>query len=568
MDARLKSICGLLQHDEPMRRWAAAIVLAELAPADAEVTHALGAALPGANAMLTAAILDAFAAIGGKAALPYLIPLLDAEDLAIKLRAITAITRAGAAALPAVLPLLEGATPTRMLVLVDILARIPSAEAMRALVDRLPTADAALSLEIAEAVRRYAPGMTTAQRGGLHQVVARFMEGKAVRDSERMQGACLLVIGALGRPEARAILVRGMDPGQPPRLRVQALRALQHLEWTPAAARTVVARVQAALGDGDADVAQQALRLLSALPAATLTTAQWRALMNNPLEAVRALALARLMADDSSAGTRALLDLLRHEDGQVQESAAGALARRTGAGAALLEALLAETNMDRTWRLAKILKPHAAALEPRLRARLAQQAARELQGTTPRGDALLYLLRQADAAAADGLLREAAFGAMKAKRWAQAVEIFRKLVHSAAFDDASRYALSLCNLKLSPKELAPHVRAEDFALRGLQALRRQGGPALEARLLKEKILDADDFHYVGFHFSEMTGDERAFGEALLRHVRKTWPRTPAGKAAKAKLGVAEVLEAPSVRERAPTVAPVRAKGKRKGVGGR
>ena len=55
---------------------------------------------------------------------------------------------------------------------------------------------------------------------------------------------------------------------------------------------------------------------------------------------------------------------------------------------------------------------------------------------------------------------------------------------------------------------------------------------------KEKVLDAADLYYVGFHFSEGTGDERKFGQKLLEHVAKCWPKTKEGKAARSKLKLA------------------------------
>lgn len=537
MDARLKAICGLLTNPDPLRRTAAAIVLAELAPPDAAVARALGEALPDANQTLTTAILDAFDAIGSRTALPYLLPLLDVDDVAVKMRAIGVITKAGGAALPLIQPLLADASQSKTLMFVDMLARIPTGDAMRALLQLLPDADADLTAEIAEAVHRHARPMPPAARGAFHKRVAQFMTTAAVKNSERLQGACLRLLGALARPEARPILVRWACSATAPRLRIQALRGLQDAEWTPVTARPVFAKVRTMLSDPDADVAEHASRVLAAMPAATLTTAQWRAMLDSANASARSMALTRLAEDASSTGKRALLALLQHTDTHVQESAAGALARQPGAATALLDALLGETDPERAWRLAKILKPHAPTLKARDRQRLKTNTASAMNRAQATGDALLYLLRHADGPAADALHRDAAQAAMREKRWADAVVGFRRLMHSPGFDDDSRYALSICNLKLSLKELAPALRANDFALRGFHALLRNAGYKLPAKLLKDKALDAEDFYYVGFHFSEMTGSEREFGDQLLRHVLTRWPRTPAGKTARTKLGV-------------------------------
>ena len=44
--------------------------------------------------------------------------------------------------------------------------------------------------------------------------------------------------------------------------------------------------------------------------------------------------------------------------------------------------------------------------------------------------------------------------------------------------------------------------------------------------------------YIGFHFSEGTGEEQKFGQQLLDYVGKRWPSTKDGKAAKNKLKLA------------------------------
>jgi hypothetical protein len=93
----------------------------------------------------------------------------------------------------------------------------------------------------------------------------------------------------------------------------------------------------------------------------------------------------------------------------------------------------------------------------------------------------------------------------------------------------------VCNIKQSAKDLAPHARAEDRALRSFQALLTDKGFKLFDRLKKEKALDAADLFYIGFHFSEGSGEELKFGRKILEDVAKRWPKTKEGKAAKNKL---------------------------------
>src|SRR5437867_12125532 len=97
MDRIVRRVCDMLQSPDGMRRCAAAMVLAELAPKDAAVVRALGDALKDANQLLTRYILEAFEALGSRAVVPYVLPLLDSEGVETKLRAAGIIAQSGGA---------------------------------------------------------------------------------------------------------------------------------------------------------------------------------------------------------------------------------------------------------------------------------------------------------------------------------------------------------------------------------------------------------------------------------------------------------------------------------------
>jgi len=229
-----------------------------------------------------------------------------------------------------------------------------------------------------------------------------------------------------------------------------------------------------------------------------------------------------------------LLTLLAHDDPQVSEIAAGALARHKGAAKLLLAALVRERRSDPAWRLAKILKPHSEAVDKKTVKKFTALATRELAKGEPCAEALLYFLRNINPAVADNVWREVGLGFKKAGKWAKAIECLRKLTGTDAFGNELRYELSVCNLKQSPHDLAPHLRAEDHALRGFQALLEKGFKPAD-RLAKEKCLDAADLYYVAFHFAEATGPGQELGRQLLEHVAQRWAKTKLGKDARNKL---------------------------------
>jgi hypothetical protein len=162
-------------------------------------------------------------------------------------------------------------------------------------------------------------------------------------------------------------------------------------------------------------------------------------------------------------------------------------------------------------------------------------AARTLEAGEPRYETLLYFLRNIDPALADGVYREVGLKYKKARKWAKAADCLKQIVRSDTVDNELRFELSVCNIKQSAKDLAQHLRAEDRALRSFQALLQDKGFKLFDRMKKEKALDGADLYYVGFHFSDGSGEELKFGRKILEYVAQRWPKTKEGKAARNKL---------------------------------
>lgn len=540
-------ICGMLQSPDGMRRCAAAMVLTELAPKDTTVVKALGASLQDANQLLTRCVLEAFDAIGTRAVVPYVLPLLDAPDVETKLRAAAIIARAGGESVADLKRQFEKATPQQKPVLADILARIHRPDALNLLLDALFDTNFELVKEVCQAVRRHVGDATPAERAALHKLVVKFMKTSRVKKNDRVTISCLLLLGYFGRPEARPLLLKFAGARVLPYVRRNALLALRGLKYTGAAAANLARQLVKYLDDADfANVVQPSLDLIEKLALPASFDAHWRKLLRNKHAAVRAFAARRLATADTAAGNRLLMALLAHNDAQVSEIAAGALARHKGAGKLLLDALARERHADPAWRLAKILKPHSESVDKKTVKKFTALATGELEKHDPRAEALLYFLRNINPKIADEVWRDAGLRFKKSGRWAKAVECLRQLTSSDGFDNELRYELSVCNLKLSPRDLAPNLRADDHALRGFQALADKGFK-LADRLLKEKVVEPAELFYVGFHFAEGTGDARKFGEKLLEHVAKRHAKTKVGKDAKNKL---KLIQAPDPHRQA------------------
>lgn len=536
MDKATRTICGLLQSPDGMRRCAAAMVLAELAPKDGAVVKALGETLKDANQLLTRYILEAFEAIATRAVVPHVLPLLESADVETKLRAASIVARAGGSVVSELKRHFEKATVQQRLVLVDILARIHSREAMQLILDTLFDPDPELVKETCQAVRRHIVDAQPKDRVGLHRQVVKFMNGARVRKNDRVLTSCLLLAGYISAPEARRVLLKYSEPRNPTHIRRHALLGLRGLELTGAAVHQVAHTMIRYLAEPDfVNIGQPALDIVEKLPLPRSYAGQWRRLLRNKHASVRAFAARRLAATEDAATNRLMMTLLQHSDPQISEIAAGALARHRSATKLLLAALARESKPEPAWRLAKILKPHGGSVDKPTRKRFVVLACRALENGQPRHEALLYFLRNIDPALADGVWRDVGLKFRKARKWTKAIDCLRRLIGTNLFDCELRYELSVCNLKVSPKEVHAHIRSEDHALRGFQTLVSDKGFKLYDRLLRDKTLDVSDVYYLGFHFSEGIGDEQRFGCKLLKYVAQRWKRSKEGKQAQNKL---------------------------------
>jgi hypothetical protein len=408
--------------------------------------------------------------------------------------------------------------------------------------------DFELVKETCQAVRRHITDATPKDRSAHHKQVVKFMNSARVKKNDRVLTSCLLLVGFIGAPDARNLLMKYAAPRMLGYIRRNALIGLKGVEITGAAVNVVARPLVKYLNETDPVIAQHALDIVEKLVLPKGYDSQWRKLLKGKHAPVRGFAARKLAATDNAANNKLMLALLAHEDPHVSDIAASTLARHKGATKLLLAALARERHVEPAWRLAKILKPHSESVDKKARKRFTTLAAREVAAGNPRFEALFYFLRNIDPKSADAVLRETGLKFKKAKKWGKAVDCLRQLINTESFDNETRYELSLCNLKQSPKDLAPHLRAEDHALRGIQGLLPNKTFNVLDRLKKEPVLDAADLCYVGFHFAELPGAENGeFGRALLEHIVKRWPASKEAKAARNKLKLATSATAPTAQ---------------------
>ncbi|MEI6970838.1 MAG: HEAT repeat domain-containing protein [bacterium] len=531
MNSTISRISDLLQSPDNMRRCAAAIALGALAPKNAVVVKMLGEALKNANPMLASYILETLEIIGSPASVPYVMPLLDSPDTGTKMRAVAIISKAGDSVVPALKDRLPKVPRAQKIILADLLARIHSRDAFQTLLDLLFDPDFELVKETCEAIRRHAGDLTPKERNLLHNLVMRFTNNSRVKSQERVLTSSLLLLGYVGSLNSRQILFKFASPKMSLYLRRHALIGLKHLNFSPSSTSGVIRHVAPFIVDADEGVVRHSLDILSRLPPSASMTVFWRKHIADKNSVISSFAARQLAASDNPTNNRELLELLRHENPDLREISAAALSAHKGATTLVLDSIMRESDSEVVWRLAKILKSHGVALDRKRLSRLKALVERELRAGTPRREPLLYFLRNSDPRAADTIIRTASDEHIRAKRWDKAAECLRKLISTDDFNDETRYRLSLCNLKLSAKDLSAGFRTEDQALRGFQVLLHGKVFPLLPRLKSEKVLTADDLHYVGFHFAQGTNDDKVFGDLLLQYAESMRPKAKAARKA-------------------------------------
>jgi len=123
MDSTTKKIVRMLSHERADKRYAAAMVLAELRVRDAQAVEALGKCLSEDNRLLQASALEALAGVRSKKVTAFVLPLLDSTNEEIKAQAIALLANQGGKAAAALSSELHGAPLARRRTIVNVLVR-------------------------------------------------------------------------------------------------------------------------------------------------------------------------------------------------------------------------------------------------------------------------------------------------------------------------------------------------------------------------------------------------------------------------------------------------------------
>jgi hypothetical protein len=287
--------------------------------------------------------------------------------------------------------------------------------------------------------------------------------------------------------------------------------------------------------DPDFRVAAPAMLILKTLPVTTAALPAWLSLLQAPDIAVRRLGMEKVGDHDRPEIAAALVEQLTHRDRGVRDEALARLGRLDQGRRAMAEALLEAESPDHAWLLARAQERFLRDYEPALRKRLLARACAYLEQGDRRADALLSVLRAADAAGLRDALEERALALRKKKKYEAALLFLRLLGRDPACGAPIRMELAACGLKLSARDLSAEARAADPCLNSFTNLVHSFPDELAEFLRKAKWLEPADLFYLGFHFAEKEKQEKQLGGQMLKLVIERAKKSKLGKDAKSKL---------------------------------
>jgi HEAT repeat protein len=534
LDATAKKLLRLLRPDAaPEVRRAAALVLGEVGGRDTELTAALRSALDDSDPSVR---LEALVAVGKLRIEPALPRLLErvTEGGAESEAAALAAARLGSKGTRGLQDLMPRVAPGLRRRIAAAMAAAGTASAETAAVDALLDKDPGVVDAAARSLSAEIPTLAESSRQTLADHLLELLTGKTGSPlAPASETAVLRLLAALGEPRAEAAFWQRIAPPYPVEVRGAALQALGR---TPAApAKDQLRRLLACATDPDFRVAAPALMILRAVSVNDRMLGDWLTLLDAPDVAVRRAAIEILGDRNRPEVAAALLRQLGHSDRDLREQALARLTQLAKGRDALADALLQAGSPEEAWSLAKAQARFVGEYPEKLREQIFDQACDYLEAGDRRADALLFLLREADARTLRDRLEEKALALRKKKDYAHALAYLRLLARDPACGPAVRFELAGCALKLSNHDLSAEARAADPCLQQFVALVHSHEAEVAEYLQKAKWLEAEDLFYLGFHFAEKDRQERKLGGEALKLLIKRSPRSKAAKDARAKL---------------------------------
>lgn len=533
MDATLKKVLKLLDANEPADlRQAAALVLAELAPADGEVHAALVKALDDSDSGVRLRAIEAVGKLKVQDALPTLLARIEGggEEASEAAHAAAKLGARGAKALQEMMPKVS---PGLRRYIAAALGSAGTASGDAAAIEFLLDKDPGVIASAVRSLVSQVPTLSPAKKNSLAEQLLHLLKDAKTKLPVVSEAAAIRLLAAVGDQRAEAVLWDRCLAPHPADIRTASLQALGGI--ADKIGKEHLKRLFICAAERDFRVAAPALMMLQHQTASDKTLGDWLGLLKAPDVAVRRLALDKLADHDSPAVAEALVPELSHPDRSFRDAVLARLTSMSSGQKALQAALFEAANPDAAWSLARSVAPLLKnATRPQLD-KYFTQACTYLTANDRRADAFFFLLREANSADLRERLEEKAVALRKKKDYDTAMAYLRLLARDPSIGFDIRFELASCGLKLSNKELAESARANDVCLGQFHHLIQGYEDELTKALDKAKWLEPEDLFYLGFHFIEKDGVPRRFGGNVLKLLIKRSPKAKLAKDAKMKL---------------------------------
>ena len=534
LDATSKKLLQLSKAGQATDlRCAAVRVLGEVGTREPELTRTLCELVNDPEADVRLHVLRALGQLHVEQALPQFLDKVRQGGAEAEAAA-EAAARLGARGTKALQGLMHEVAPGLRRRIAAALAVGRTSSAGAAAVDALRDSDPGVVDAAARSLMSEVPTLSPGQRRTLGDHVIELLSPRSKAPlSVVSETALLRLLAALADPRGEALLWSRIDSLHPVEVRAAALQGLGAVPHSLCKDR--LKRLLDCAADRDFRVAAPAMMLLKETGISDRSDKEWLALLDAPDSAVRRFALDKLTGRDSAALAQALIRQLGHRDRDLHAAALQRLGTMKHGHAALASALLKAQGVDQAWLLARAQAPFVKDYGSALRKQLFTEACKHLEQGDRRADALLFLLREADARGLREQLEEKALALRKKKDYGTAFIYLRLLGRDPACGEMIRFELAGCGLRLSEHNLAADSRAADPSLDQFARLLRSHEVHPAERLKQARWLQPEDLFYLGFHFVEGDRLEREFGAQALRLLLKRSPRSKIAKDARSKL---------------------------------
>ena len=524
MGPKEKKICTMLKSGDPDLQCAAAKVLGELRPKAPGVIRALGDVLADSRESVRLYALGALKNIRSKSALKYVIPRLSSEGPERR-AAVAAITAVGASALSELKKELPGLSPFGRRAAADIIISIGSEASFSALLDALALGDFDLCRHICDLFRDQVPGLSKSRKDLVFQKIFRFLSSRNVKGNEVATMAGLRLLGYVGHVKSLDMLIPYLNEKHTPSVRRHALLAVSALLPVRKPKPDFVHALLNLLSDrAHPDLMETSMRILNGLNIPASLSDEMIKLLYNRHSAVRKLAVRALESFGTIKATRALLDCLGRADWELTSDTMSALRKIKHTPDVILSEVEKTDDKERARRLANVMRGGKFDVSPNMLNSLGAKLLDAISRGDGKLDIYFALLSSLSEEHLSGTLLRRTEELKRQKKFIEAERTLRMLTQLGPPPAEVKYQLGIVRLKLSDKKPDPTARAADPALALLASLIRIPKFELASKLEEEKkVLEPADYYYLGHHFAESEGEEKAFGTHVLKFLVRIAP---------------------------------------------